>query len=173
MKTADIQELSNFLLDYAVMLMRSGANTERTVRNVTRISKSFGYEIAIAIFQRNITMTIFKPDDHSIRRTYVKQQVPPHLSLSIVNDLSALSWQSFDTDISLKEVIEKYNEIVSNAHSNKYIVLFFASFMLFPLHSTNFAAMLLSPCNNRFSASSYDSVPVNVLVAFSEDRISL
>ena len=34
MKTADIQELSNFLLDYAAMLMRSGANTERTVRNV-------------------------------------------------------------------------------------------------------------------------------------------
>ena len=48
MKTADIQELSNFLLDYAVMLMRSGANTERTVRNVTRICKSFGYETAIA-----------------------------------------------------------------------------------------------------------------------------
>ena len=127
MKTADIQELSNFLLDYAVMLMRSGANTERTVRNVTRICKSFGYETAIAIFQRNITMTISHPNDHSIRRTYVKQQMSPHLSLSIVNDLSALSWQSFDTDISLDELKEKYNEIVSNAHSNKYIVLVFAS----------------------------------------------
>ena len=127
MKTADIQELSNFLLDYAVMLMRSGANTERTVRNVTRICKSFGYETAIAIFQRNITMTISNPNDHSIRRTYVKQTMSPHLSLSIVNDLSALSWQSFDTDISLDELKEKYNEIVSNAHSNKYIVLVFAS----------------------------------------------
>ena len=65
MKTADIKELSNFLLDYAVMLMRSGANTERTVRNVTRISKSFGYEAAIAIFQRNITMTIKDTADTS------------------------------------------------------------------------------------------------------------
>ncbi len=34
MKTADIQELSNFLLDYAAMLMRSGANTERTVKHL-------------------------------------------------------------------------------------------------------------------------------------------
>ncbi len=53
MKTADIQELSNFLLDYAAMLMRSGANTERTVRNVTRICKSFGYDAAIAILLKD------------------------------------------------------------------------------------------------------------------------
>lgn len=130
MKTADIQELSNFLLDYAVMLMRSGANTERTVRNVTRICKSFGYEAAIAIFQRNITMTIHDPSNSSKRRTSVKQQMPPHLSLSIVNDLSALSWQSFDTDMSFEEVKEKYNEIVSKAHSSNFIVLLFASFAI-------------------------------------------
>lgn len=130
MKTADIHELSNFLLDYAVMLMRSGANTERTVRNVTRISKSFGYDAAIAIFQRNITMTIQDPADTSKRRTSVKQQMPHHLSLSIVNDLSALSWQSFDTDMSLKEVKEQYNEIVSKAHSSNFIVLIFASFAI-------------------------------------------
>lgn len=130
MKTADIKELSNFLLDYAVMLMRSGANTERTVRNVTRISKSFGYEAAIAIFQRNITMTIQDTADTSKGCTSVKQQMPPHLSLSIVNDLSALSWQSFDTNMSLDEVKERYSEIVSKAHSSNFIVLLFASFAI-------------------------------------------
>ena len=130
MKTADIQELSNFLLDYAVMLMRSGANTERTVRNVIRISNSFGYDAAIAIFQRNITMTINNPNDSSKRRTSVKQQLPPHLSLSIVNDLSALSWECFDTDLSLDEVKKKYNEIVSKAHSSSFVVLIFASFAI-------------------------------------------
>lgn len=130
MKTADIKELSNFLLDYAVMLMRSGANTERTVRNVTRISKSFGYEAAIAIFQRNITMTIKDTADTSKGCTSVKQQMQPHLSLSIVNDLSALSWQSFDTNMSLKEVKERYSEIVSKAHSSNFIVLLFASFAI-------------------------------------------
>ncbi|MDE7314571.1 MAG: threonine/serine exporter family protein [Mucispirillum sp.] len=130
MKTADIKELSNFLLDYAAMLMRSGANTERTVRNVTRISKSFGYEAAIAIFQRNITMTIQDPADSAKGCTSVKQQMPPHLSLSIVNDLSALSWQSYDTDMSLNEVKERYSEILSKAHSSNFIVLLFASFAI-------------------------------------------
>ncbi len=130
MKTADIQELSNFVLDYAVMLMRSGANTERTVRNVTRICKSFGYDAAIAIFQRNITMTIQDPENTSKRRTSVKQQMQPHLSLSIVNDLSALSWQSFDTEMSLQELKEQYNKIVSKAHSSNFIVLLFASFAI-------------------------------------------
>ncbi len=127
MKTANIQELSNFLLDYAVMLMRSGANTERTLRNVIRISKSFGYDVAIAIFQRNITMTINDTLDTSKSRTFVRQQLPPHLSFSIVNDLSALSWQSFDSNISLEEIKEKYKEIVSNAHSSNSVVLLFVS----------------------------------------------
>lgn len=127
MKTADIQELSDFLLDYAVMLMRSGASTERTIRNVTRISKSFGYDIAIAVFLKNTTMTIINQSDTSKRRTAVKQQLPPHLSFSIVNDLSALSWQSVDTDVSLEGLKEKYSEIVSNAHSSKCAVLIFAS----------------------------------------------
>ena len=59
-----------------------------------------------------------------------QQQMQPHLSLSIVNDLSALSWQSFDTNMSLKEVKERYSEIVSKAHSSNFIVLLFASFAI-------------------------------------------
>ena len=54
----------------------------------------------------------------------------PHLSLSIVNDLSALSWQSFDTEMSLQELKEQYNKIVSKAHSSNFIVLLFASFAI-------------------------------------------
>lgn len=130
MKRVDIQELINFSLDYAVMLMRTGANTERTVRNVSRICKAYGYESAIAIFQRNITMTIFDPDDHSIRRTFVKQQQPPNLSLSVVNDLSALSWEVYDTKMSLEELKERYNAVISNAHSSNALVLVFASFAI-------------------------------------------
>ncbi len=127
MKYADIQDLSNFVLDYAVMLMRSGANTERTVRNVTRICSSFGYEASIAVFQRNITMTVHNPSDHTQRVTFVRHQMPPHLSLSIVNELSALSWETYDTDINLSDLQEKYKDVISKAHSSNVTVLFFTS----------------------------------------------
>lgn len=127
MKKTEIQEVSNFLLDYSVNLLRSGANTERTVRNVSRIGKAFGYETVLAIFQRNITMTIFDPLDHSIRRTYVKQQLPPHLSLANINDLSALSWETVDENLSIEELQEKYKEILDRAHKVGFIVTILAA----------------------------------------------
>ena len=53
-----IQELSNFLLDYATTLMAVGSHTSRIVKNVTRIAESFGFGVDMTIFQRNITMTV-------------------------------------------------------------------------------------------------------------------
>ena len=49
-----IQELSNFLLDYATTLMAVGSHTSRIVKNVTRIAESFGFGVDMTIFQRNI-----------------------------------------------------------------------------------------------------------------------
>lgn len=57
-KYTDIQELSNFLLDFATTLMGAGSHTSRVVRNVMRIADSFGYTVDMTIFQRNVTMTV-------------------------------------------------------------------------------------------------------------------
>lgn len=46
----DIQELSNFLLDFATTLMGVGSHTSRVVRNVNRIAESFGYGVDMLIF---------------------------------------------------------------------------------------------------------------------------
>ena len=64
----DIQELSNFLLDFATTLMGVGSHTSRVVRNVNRIAESFGYGVDMTIFQRNITskLTIGKNRKHII-----------------------------------------------------------------------------------------------------------
>ena len=59
-----IQELSNFLLDYATTLMAVGSHTSRIVKNVTRIAESFGFGVDMTIFQRNITMNL-RPTDSS------------------------------------------------------------------------------------------------------------
>ena len=81
----DIQELSNFLLDFATTLMAVGSHTSRVVRNVTRIADSFGYGVDMTVFQRNITMTIKHRDDYSIRRTYVRRI--PAAALNIIWNL--------------------------------------------------------------------------------------
>ena len=90
-----IQELSNFLLDYATTLMAVGSHTSRIVKNVTRIAESFGFGVDMTIFQRNITMTVKHSEDYSIRRTYVRRIPAMALTFRTISDLSALSWEAY------------------------------------------------------------------------------
>lgn len=51
-RKVDIQELSNFLMDYTTSMMGVGVHTARAVRSVSRIAESFGYGIDVTIFQK-------------------------------------------------------------------------------------------------------------------------
>ena len=72
-----IQELSNFLLDYATTLMAVGSHTSRIVKNVTRIAESFGFGVDMTIFQRNITMTVKHSEDYSINGFKLPYNIRP------------------------------------------------------------------------------------------------
>ena len=111
----DIQELSNFLLDFATTLMGVGSHTSRVVRNVNRIAESFGYGVDMTIFQRNITMTVKHADDYSIRRTYVRRIPALALSFRTISDLSSLSWEA-------DEILD--SEDIHVWHSLKYLPIY-------------------------------------------------
>ena len=51
MRNADIQELTEFLMDYAISMLSVGTYTARVIKCTTRIGKVFGYEVHISIFQ--------------------------------------------------------------------------------------------------------------------------
>lgn len=119
----DIQELSNFLLDFATTLMGVGSHTSRVVRNVTRIAEGFGYGVDMTVFQRNITMTVKDLLDYSIRRTYVRRIPDLPLNFWIISELSALSWEAFDHHLSLDTIKERYKQIATAPHISRWAVL--------------------------------------------------
>lgn len=51
-RKVDIQELSNFLMDYTTSMMGVGVHTARAVRSVSRIAESFGYGVDMTIFRK-------------------------------------------------------------------------------------------------------------------------
>lgn len=119
----EIQELSNFLLDYSTVLMAVGSHTSRVVKNVTRIAEAFGYGVDMTIFQRNITMTVKHVSDYSIRRTYVRRIPTMALNFRTISDLSALSWEAYDRCPGLPELEHKFNTIVHASRMSRWIVL--------------------------------------------------
>lgn len=127
-RNTDIQELSNFLLDFATTLMAVGSHTSRVVRNVTRIADSFGYGVDMTVFQRNITMTIKHRDDYSIRRTYVRRIPAAALNFRTISDLSSLSWDAYDHHLELAEMQKRYSQIITRPPLSRWLVLILVAF---------------------------------------------
>ena len=119
----DIQDLSNFLLDFATSLMGVGSHTSRVVRNVSRIAESFGYGVDMTVFQKNITMTVKHPGDYSIRRTYVRKIPTLALNFQVISKLSILSWEAYDHYLSLDELRRRYRDIMAEARMPGWMVL--------------------------------------------------
>lgn len=119
----EIQDLSNFLLDYSTVLMAVGSHTSRIVKNVIRIAESFGYGVDMTIFQRNITMTVKHSGDYSIRRTYVRRIPAMALNFRTISDLSALSWEAYDQCPGLYDLQRKFNTIVHTPRMSRWAVL--------------------------------------------------
>lgn len=127
-KDTNIQELSNFLLDFATTLMGAGSHTSRVVRNVTRIADSFGYTVDMTIFQRNVTMTVKHVEDHSIRRTYVRRIPAIPLNFRTISELSSLSWEAYDHYLPLEELQKRYVEIATRPSMSRWWVLVLVAF---------------------------------------------
>ena len=123
----DIQELSNFLMDYTTSMMGVGVHTARAVRSVSRIAESFGYGIDVTIFQKNITMTIKHPEDYSIRRTYVRKIPALAINFQVISELSALSWEAYDHHLSLGELTAHYHEVMNEPRISRWVVLVLVS----------------------------------------------
>ena len=117
----DIQELSNFLLDFATTLMGVGSHTSRVVRNVNRIAESFGYGV-------DITMTVKHAGDYSIRRTYVRRIPALALNFRTISDLSSLSWEAYDHDLPLDELKKRYAVITTQPRMSRWVVLILVAF---------------------------------------------
>ena len=126
-KEPNIQEIADILTDIAAELMTTGAHTMRIVQNVSRMASTFGYYIELSVFQLSIMMTITSKTDSSNRLTLIKKTRPLALNFTIVSDLSALSWDTFDKSLTYDEIKLRYHDIVTRKRMSRWIVLFLVS----------------------------------------------
>lgn len=126
-KKVDIEDLVKFLAKYASALMANGAYTSRVVKCTQRIGASYGYDVSMVVWIKSITLTICERDNYENRRTQVFQNPPLGANFRLISDLSALSWQIHDHDISLKEAEVRYTHIMQGKNFGFLSSLIFAS----------------------------------------------
>ncbi|MFI3304603.1 MAG: threonine/serine exporter family protein [Rikenellaceae bacterium] len=119
---SELREVADLLLDVAAALMGAGSHTSRVVRNVSRMAQSFGYEMFITIFQKNITMMVRKEGQvESI--TLVRSTKHMALNFNVVSELSSLSWHIHDEEITIPQAREKFEAIMNTPRLSQWIVI--------------------------------------------------
>lgn len=123
MRTKDsLQDICQFIADYATHLMGAGVHTSRVVRNSKRIGKAFEVDVNIGVFHKNIILTII--DKHSQELWNEVIDITPHpINFEHNSELSALSWEAVDQNLTIDQIISKYNEILAREKMNPNLVL--------------------------------------------------
>lgn len=104
--------IAKFIAEYSSHLMGCGVHTSRVIRNSKRIGESFGVDVKISVFQKNIILSLF---DRNTREAYseVVDIQASSISFEHNSELSALSWEAYDMHLSLEELRRKYDRIIS------------------------------------------------------------
>lgn len=128
MKTSEsLLSVTQFIAEYSAHLMGAGVHTSRVVRNSKRIGKAFDVEVTLAVFHKNIMLTIIDVETRESCHEVV--DIAPHpISFEHNSELSALSWEALDKRLSLEELREKYRKIVSAPMIHPLFVLILVGF---------------------------------------------
>ena len=120
--TTELTQIADFVAEYATYLLGSGVHTSRVIRNSQRIGKSQGIDIQLSAFQKSIVMTAH---DDSTGENITRVVGIPALPISFErnSDLSALSWEAVDKQLTLDEVRSRYERLIAKPSIDPIFVL--------------------------------------------------
>jgi Uncharacterized conserved protein len=123
----NLKDITRFLMEYANRLMGSGVHTSRVIRNTRRIGKSLDVDVKMSLFQKTMVMSVC---DNTTQEVYNEVTIIPvyPISFELNAELSALSWDAFDSHLSLEELWEKYQQIISRPKMDPLCTLFLVGF---------------------------------------------
>lgn len=116
------QSLCDFISKYAVRLMSAGVHTSRVIRNTCRMGQCFGLDVQMSAFYKSIMITIANKSTNQSFNEVIN--IPAHyISFEHNSELSALSWEAYDKHLTLQEVSDKYDRIISAPKIHPLFVL--------------------------------------------------
>lgn len=122
----ELSEILDFVSEYATYLLGSGVHTSRVVRNSHRIGESQGVDIQLSTFQKSTILTARDGESgESVTRVVSIPALP--ISFERNSDLSALSWDAIDQNLSLDQIRDRYHKLVAKPYIDPIFVLIMAS----------------------------------------------
>lgn len=111
----------SLLLEIGVLLMCSGANTNRIRLTMSRIAKSYGYTAEYLITHRAILLTLHTETEQVFNAVKQTQSHIPNFRM--VSGVSRLSWRIAEENISLNDAYAEIERLKSLPHYPRLLVL--------------------------------------------------
>ncbi|TKG96872.1 threonine/serine exporter [Puteibacter caeruleilacunae] len=122
-----LKEQSLFLSEYASTLMGSGVHTSRVIRNTKRIGKALGLEVTVSGLHKSLILSVVADHTGDSFSTMVEIPHSP-ISFEINTNLSRLSWEAHDEQLSFHEIVKRFTGLVSRPKLHPIVVLILSSF---------------------------------------------
>lgn len=118
--------VSRLLCSYSSHLMGCGVHTSRVVRNTKRLGLAFDVYVTLSTFQNTMSISVMDMITNKVHSEIFEVGKSPIL-FSHNTELSALSWDAIDNKLSVEEVEEKYNKVLSKHLLHPKLVLLMVS----------------------------------------------
>lgn len=128
----DLDKLIDFLLSYASLQTSIGVQTSRIVNNTTRIAKSFGCDVTVMMFQRNVSISLTKICEvdgvlQSRHITALTHHRSKPIDFNLNAELNKLSWYVHKHHPSFEELKQMFDKLTQMKHLNRHIMLLMIS----------------------------------------------
>lgn len=121
MEKTELEKATELLADISSLLISSGANTRRALRNVNRIANALNYSCEILYSHSGVVVST--TDNATEKRHTIVQSIPHHgVNFSILSQVSILSWQALEHQLSLEEIRAEIDFIKQTPHYNAYLM---------------------------------------------------
>lgn len=115
-------DFANLSLDIGTFLLASGAHCGRVYNNLSRIAKTWGFEIRIEPSFKGLLISVTNLNDTDDNVTMYKESPPHNVHFQILTAVSHLSWQVVENQLSFSETVKHFEEIKSTPHYKPWVV---------------------------------------------------
>jgi len=122
----EAKELGALLLDIGVALLSSGASCSRIRITMRRLAIYYDYVPHISIAPKSVSLTLNDAEDNHYFNG-MRSTPGQGVNFKTISGISRMSWSAVENNLSLSEIREELNRLLSLPHYNRLLILIFVS----------------------------------------------
>jgi len=126
-KKSEAKELGSLLLDVGISLLSSGASCSRIRITMRRFAANYNYITHISIAPRSVSLTLNDEEDDIAIFSGMRSTPAQGVNFKTISGISRLSWEAIEKELSINDIREELNRLLSLSHYPRLIILFFVS----------------------------------------------